>query len=135
MKNVISHLSQIDMLVIIAKSVSVSNLLNLSLALLAKSSRSMVKNLTTHCVTHGLNHCLDTSSSILKILDKNKFFFLRLFREKKLEGKFDLSFTTKVMNYLSLKKNKTKKSAKAINKWEKNSKGKSEEVEEICNSN
>jgi hypothetical protein len=42
-KNVISHLSQIEMLVIIAKSVSVWILLNLNLALLAKSSRATMK--------------------------------------------------------------------------------------------
>jgi hypothetical protein len=56
--------------------------------------------------------------------------FLCLFRGKKLEGKFVLSPTTKVMGYPSLKKN-TRKSAKAIEEWEKNSKGKSVKVEEV----
>jgi hypothetical protein len=65
----------------------------------------------------------------------NQSFFFRLFKEKKLEGKFVLSFTTKVMGYFSLKKNRTKKSTKAIKELEKNSKGKSEEAKEVCNSN
>jgi hypothetical protein len=52
-RNVISHLSQIEMLVTIARFVSVWFLFNLSLTLLAKSSRLAVKNLIAHCVTHG----------------------------------------------------------------------------------
>ncbi len=95
MKNVISHLSQINMLIIIAKFVSVLFLHNFNLTLLAKSSRSMVKNLTTHCVTHGLSHYLDTSSSIFK---SKQGFFLHLFKEKKPEGKNFLSLITEVMN-------------------------------------
>ncbi len=74
MKNVISYLSQIEMLVTIAMSISVWFLLNLNFALFTKLNRLAVKKLTTHCVTHGLSHCLDTSSLVLKISDQNKVF-------------------------------------------------------------
>ncbi len=74
-RNVISHLSQIETLVTIGGPVSVCFLLNVSLTLLAKSSRSIVKNLTPCCVAHGLSHCLDTSSSVLKISNQKKGFF------------------------------------------------------------
>ncbi len=51
-------------------------------------------------------------------------FSLCLFREKKLEGKFVLSPIIKVMGYSSLKKDTTRKNEKAIEEWEKHSKGK-----------
>jgi hypothetical protein len=51
-------------------------------------------------------------------------FFLCLFREKKIEGKFVLSPTIEIMGYSSLKKYTTRKNAKAIEEWGKNSKRK-----------
>jgi hypothetical protein len=64
-------------------------------------------------------------------------FFLCLFKKKRTEGKFVLSPIVEVVGYFNLKKiNTTRKSAKTIEKWEKNSKIKSVEVEEeVCNSN
>jgi len=82
-----SHLSQIDILIIIAKFVSVSFLHNFNLTLLAKSSRLMVRNLTTHCVTHGLSHYLDTSLSILKISNQNKVFSFNYLEKRNLKEK------------------------------------------------
>jgi len=81
-KNVISHLSQIEMLVTIVKSVSVWFLFNFSLALLAKSSKLVVKNLIAHYVTHGLNHCFNTNSSVLQISNQNKVFSFAYLEKK-----------------------------------------------------
>jgi hypothetical protein len=55
-------------------------------------------------------------------------FFLHLFKEKKLEGKFILSPTIEVVGYSSLKKYTRKKSAEEIEDWERNSKRKSVEA-------
>jgi hypothetical protein len=110
-KNVVSHLSQIETLVIITKSVNVWFLFNLNLTLLVKSNTLAMKNLITHCVTHGLSHCLDISSSILKMSDQNMVFSFAYLEKKKPKDKFVLSPTTKVVGYSSLEKNTTRKNA------------------------
>jgi hypothetical protein len=70
------------MLVTIVKSVSVWFLLNLSLTLLAKSSKLVVKNLIARCVTHGLNHCFNTNSLVLQISNQNKVFSFAYLEKK-----------------------------------------------------
>jgi hypothetical protein len=51
-------------------------------------------------------------------------FFLCLFKEMKVEGKFVLSPTIEVMGYSSLKKYTTRKNVKVIEEHENSSKGK-----------
>jgi hypothetical protein len=82
-----------------------------------------MKNLIAHYVTHGLSHCLNISSSVLKILDQNKVFSFSYLEKTKLEGKFVLNPSTR-------------KSAEIIKEREINTKGKSVEAkEEVCSSN
>jgi hypothetical protein len=104
-------------------------MLNLSLVLLAKSNRSMVKNWIPHSATHGLSLCLNTSSSILKFLDQNKGFSFTYL------CKFVFKSHIEVVDYSSLKINKTWKNVRTIKEQERNSKGKSVEAEkEVCSS-
>jgi hypothetical protein len=67
----------------------------------------------------------------LEDLKSKQGFFLCLFKEKKLEGKFVLSPTIEVMGYSNMKKDTTRKNAKSIEEREKNSKGKSVEAKEV----
>jgi hypothetical protein len=72
-----------------------------------------MRNLIARYATHGLNHCLDTSSSILNISYQNKVFSFT-YSKKKLESKFVLSPILEVVDYFGLKKNRTWKNVETI---------------------